>query len=177
MFAKIFRNTLVASTLLIGTSLFVIPAALAAPVADDGDVQGNVSEINSIGFAPQSSAIVPGVAQAEFSIGTLTIQNNAAAGWTLDVESENGGYLLEDIQGVPGTHTIPYTALTVATVAGAAHSSVSPTVETPSGRLITAVYDLDVANEVGVGVTANIGAQYVPVGLYTDNLTFTLTSR
>ncbi|MGI8935141.1 MAG: hypothetical protein ACR2FS_13815, partial [Phormidesmis sp.] len=93
MFAKTFRNTLVASSLLIGASLLVGPAALAA--GDSGVVTGTVAAVNAITFTPATgTAITGGAAVPAYPMGTLDVQDNAAAGWLLEVSSANGGELV-----------------------------------------------------------------------------------
>ncbi|MGG6241889.1 hypothetical protein ACQ4N7_24980 [Nodosilinea sp. AN01ver1] len=174
MFAKTFRNTLVASSLLVGASLIAGPAVLAA--TDNDTVTATVAEVNTINFVAATTAFTGGAAAPTFAMGNLDVQNNAALGWTLDVSSGNGGKL---VNTVTPAHAITYTQLTTANIGASVATPVTPTVATPSGQLHTSAFDATVAAGVtGVAVTANIAAnQFVPVGSYTDTLTFTLTSK
>jgi hypothetical protein len=170
MFAKTFRNTLVASSLLIGASLLAGPAALAAPSIAGDTVTATVAEVNVATFVGATTAFTNGAAVPAFVMGTLNVQNNAAAGWTLGVASTNGGTL----NGA--TFNITYTDLTTGTIGGSSATAVDPST---GGTLHDSAFDTVVAEGVtGVAVTANIGSgQFVPVGSYTDTLTFTLTSK
>ena len=176
MFAKTFRNSLLASSLLIGASLLVGPAAMAEP--SGGEVSGTVAPISTVTFTPTTeTAITAGDAVAAYPMGTLAIQNNSNAGWTLDVRSANGG----ELRNVVGetTYKIEYTNLTSAPVDGATITPVTFASAITDIELIDAVYDNAVAAGVSnVAVTAAIAAdQHVPAGTYTDTVTFTLTSK
>ena len=176
MFAKIFRNSLLASSLLIGASLLVGPAAMAEDdslsVNSDDDVTGVVHLINEITFTPADpTAIVADAGATGFVMGELSLRNNHVNGWTLSVESTNQGKLQN------GSYAIEYTAVTAAAVEGeTTNSSVDPAT---GGNLIVADYTAAVAAGVDeVQVTANIASgQHVPAGEYTDTLTFTLESE
>lgn len=168
MFAKTFRNALVASSLLIGASLLAGPAAMAQ------EVSGTVAPISSATFTGTTgTAIVAGTAVSAYPMGSLAIQNNAPAGWTLTVASANGGKLNF------GANSITYTALTTAAIAGATITPATMTVAATAATVIDAAYNADVADGVtGVAVTAAIAAnQIVPAGTYSDTLTFTLASK
>lgn len=172
MFTKNFRNSLVASGLLIGASLLAGPAALAA--SDNGVVSGDVTAVNTIDFTGTTgTAITGGAAVSAYPIGTLTIQNNDPDGWTLDVASANGGKLKF------GSNVITYTDLTTAAIAGATVTPVDLTTPATDEEVIDAAYNVDVADGVtNVAVTAAIAAgQFVPAGTYSDTLTFTQTSK
>lgn len=172
MFAKTFRNSLVASSLLIGASLLAGPAM--AQVSDGDVVSGDVTPINAITFVGTTgTTITGGAAVAAYPMGSLTLQNNAGAGWTLDVASANGG----ELQYL--TNSITYTDLTTAAIAGATVTPVDLATAATDEEVIDAAYNIDVADGVtGVAVTAAIAAgQYVPAGTYSDTLTFTLTSK
>ncbi|MFH7243460.1 MAG: hypothetical protein ACHWZW_11475 [Spirulina sp.] len=172
MLSTFSRNTLIASTLLVSASLLVGPAAFAQ-VSDNGEVSGEVQEVNTITFAPATlTEITSGAAVASYPMGNLTIQNNAAAGWDLEVQSLNGGKL------VNGAQSITYTDLTVAAIAGATITPVDLATAATDELLATAPYSTEVAGEITRAVTATMAAdQFVPVGVYTDTLTFTLTSK
>lgn len=172
MFAQTFRNTLVASSLLIGASLLAGPAAQAQ--VSGGVVSGDVSALSTILFTPTTgTTITGGAAVAAYPMGSLAITNNDPDGWTLDVASTNGGELQF------GANSITYTALTTAAIAGATVTPVNLAAAGVDEEVITANYDIDVADGVtAVAVTAAVAAgQYVPAGTYSDTLTFTLTSK
>ncbi|MBE9111158.1 hypothetical protein IQ273_17270 [Nodosilinea sp. LEGE 07298] len=176
MFAKIFRNTLVASSLLVGASLIAGPAVLAAPATDDDTVTATVAEVNAVNFVGATTAFTNGSAVPTFTMGTLDVQNNAAAGWTLDVSSLNGGKL---VNTVTAADVIAYTQLTTPVIGA---STLTPVDFTNSGTdymLHESEFNATVAAGVTlVPVTASIAAgQFVPVGDYEDVLTFTLTSK
>lgn len=174
MFAKTFRNTLVASSLLIGASLLAGPAALAA--TDNGEVTGTVAAVNTITFNPTTgTAITGGAAVPAYPMGTLDLQDNAAAGWTLNVQSLNGGQLRK--VGSP-TDLITYTQLKTGNIGSSTSASVDLATAATNEQLHNSLYDPAVAAGVtGVAVTADIAVgQFVPVGTYADTLTFTLTS-
>lgn len=176
MFAKTFRNSLLASSLLIGASLLIAPVAMAAEddlsVNDDGDVTGVVHLINEITFAPaEPTPIVADTGATGFVMGELSLRNNHANGWTLSVESANEGKLIN------GDHVIEYTNLIADSVEGeTTNNFVNPAT---GGSLIVADYTAAVAAGVDeVQVKADIASgQHVPAGEYTDTLTFTLESE
>ncbi|WP_017302084.1 hypothetical protein [Nodosilinea nodulosa] len=175
MFAKAFRNTLIASSLLIGASLLAGPAALAA--TDNGVVSGDVQAVNTITFTPTTgTAITGGAAEPAYPIGTLDVQDNAANGWTLDVQSLNGGQL---VNTVTPTDVIAYDTLTTANIGASTATPVNFVAPATDYTLHDSAFDATVAAGVtNVSVTANIAAgQFVPVGTYADTLTFTLTSK
>ena len=175
MSVKTFRNTLIASSLLIGASLLVGPAALAA--GDTGEVTGTVAAVNAITFTPATgTAITGGAAVPAYPMGTLDVQDNAAAGWTLEVQSLNGGQL---VNTVTPTDVIAYTQLTTANVGASAATPVDFALAATDYPLHDSAFDAAVAAGVtGVNVTADIAAgQFIPVGTYADTLTFTLTSK
>ncbi|MGB3516125.1 MAG: hypothetical protein WBA43_06705 [Elainellaceae cyanobacterium] len=175
MFAKTFRNTLVASSLLIGASLLAGPAALAA--TDNGEVTGTVQAVNTIDFTPATgTAIIGGAAVPAYPMGTLALQDNSAGGWTLEVSSLNGGEL---INTVTPTDVIAYTQLTTAVLGASTATPVDFAAAATNYTLHDSPFDPVVAEGVtSVAVTAAIAAdQFVPVGTYADTLTFTLTSK
>lgn len=175
MFAKTFRNTLVASSLLIGASLLAGPAALAA--TSNGQVTGTVAAVNAITFTPATgTAITGGAAVPAYSIGTLDVQDNATAGWILAVSSANGGEL---VNTVTPTDVIAYTQLTTGAIGASTATPVDFAAAATDYELHNSAFDAAVAEGVtGVTVTAAIAAdQFVPVGTYADTLTFTLTSQ
>ena len=175
MFAKNFRNTLVASSLLISASLLAGPAALAD--TDSGEVTGTVQAINTVVFTPATgTAITGGAAVPAYPIGTLAVQDNAAAGWTLGVSSLNGGEL---VNTVTPADVIAYTQLTTAAIGASTATPVDFVAAATNYELHDSIFDAAVAEGVtGVAVTAEIAAgQFVPVGTYADTLTFTLTSK
>ena len=97
MLSTSFRNTLIASTLLVGASILTGTAALAADpapvVTDPGTVEGTIAGVSEMTFdAPVSAALAAGT----FQMGTLDIHNNDPQGWTLDVASGNGGRLVHE---------------------------------------------------------------------------------
>lgn len=171
MFAKTFRNSLIASTLLVGASILASPAAFAQVVS------GTVATANTVTFdGDEGTAIVPGVARPAYPLGTLDIQNNDPDGWTLTVSSANGGKLTNAT-----THDIVYTAITLADIPGVTETSATPTLSTTAAsQLSTAAFSESVANGVtSIAVTASISdtESSVPPETYSDTLTFTLTSN
>ncbi|MBW4483710.1 MAG: hypothetical protein KME14_14305 [Tildeniella torsiva UHER 1998/13D] len=169
MFAQTFRNTLVASSLLIGASLLAGPAALAQ--SSDG-VSGDVQAVNTVTFTgAENTSITGGTGQSAYTIGTLAIQSNDPDGWELDVKSANGGEL------VNGSYDITYNDLTTAAITGATINLVDVDTADTDEEVIDAIYDIDVANAVSVSVTANLVGEYVPAGTYSDTLTFTITGK
>ncbi|PZV18516.1 MAG: hypothetical protein DCF21_08130 [Leptolyngbya sp.] len=175
MFAKTFRNTLVASTLLIGASLLAGPAALAA--TSTGTANGTVSAVNAITFTGTTgTAITGGAAVGAYPMGSLALQDNSAGGWKLEVSSLNGGKLVNTITA---TDVIAYTQLTTGAIGAATITPVDFVAATTNYQLSLSAFDGAVAAGVtGVAVTADIaGSQFVPVGTYADTLTFTLTSQ
>ncbi|MEA5448722.1 hypothetical protein VB780_09105 [Leptolyngbya sp. CCNP1308] len=175
MFAKTFRNTLIASSLLVGASLLAGPAALAA--TDNGEATGTVQAVNTIDFTPATgTAITGGAAELAYPMGTLALQDNATAGWTLEVSSLNGGKLLHT---VTPANVIAYTQLTTDDLGASTATPVDFVAAATNYELHDSLFDAVVAEGVtGIAVTAEIAAgQWVPVGTYADTLTFTLTSK
>ncbi len=176
MFAKTFRNTLLASSLLIGASLLAGPAALAA--SDSGEVTGTVAAVNAITFAPATGTVITGgAAETAYPMGTLDVQDNTANGWLLEVSSLNGGEL---VNTVTSADVIAYTQLTTGAIGTASTATpVTFVAAATDYSLNSSAFNAAVATGVTlVPVTANIAAnQFVPVGTYADTLTFTLTSQ
>ncbi|MFQ4137364.1 hypothetical protein PGN35_013690 [Nodosilinea sp. PGN35] len=176
MVAKIFRHALFASSLLIGASLLAGPAALAQDTSG-GQVSGSVQAINEVTFTPTTgTAITGGEAVAAYPIGALAVQDNGAAGWILEVSSENGGRL---VNTVTPADFIEYTDLTTGAIGASTATARTLAVADQDYELHDSAFDAAVAAGVtGVNVTAAIAAdQFVPVGTYADTLTFTLTSK
>ncbi|MBD2426266.1 hypothetical protein [Phormidium sp. FACHB-1136] len=179
MLSTSFRNTLIASTLLVGASILVSPAAMAAddpsPASDPGDVSSTVELINRVDFAPAATTRVqPVTAQTDiaFPLGTVTIRNNDPDGWNLTVASTNAGVLEF------GTHTLSYSTITLADTNDITETAggVDPAT---GGLLATGGFSTRVAGgteAINVSALLTVPAD-VAAGAYTDTLTFTLTSK
>lgn len=177
MLSTFSRNTLIASTLLIGASILIIPNAMAAddpdPASGDGQVSSTVELINRVTFAPATTTTVKPVTEltnTSFPLGTVTIRNNDPAGWNLNVASANDG-LLEF-----GTHTLSYSTITLAPTDNITETPVNPTT---GGLLATGDFSARVAGGTeAINVSALLTVPTtVAAGQYTDTLTFTLTSK
>jgi len=176
MLSTSFRNTLIASTLLVGTSILVSPAALAndpSPASDPGEVSSTVQLINRVTFAPGATRTVqPVEAQTDiaFPLGTVTIRNNHPDGWNLNVASANAGVLEF------GTHTLSYSTITLTDTSDITETPVNPTT---GGLLATGDFSARVAGGTeAISVSALLTVPTtVAAGAYTDTLTFTLTSK
>ena len=180
MFAKTFRNSLLASSLLIGTSLLVGPAAMAdesGPTnVSSGSSSGEIEVISTIEFTPNANGeINRAVSSPNYDLGTLAVTNNNYHGWILEVASANGGQLV--IEG--GGHEIEYTAVTTGGIGASEATARTLANANTEYQLHDFGFDSEVANGVtGVPVTATLGnTQNVPAGVYSDTLTFTLTSK
>ena len=175
MFAKTFRNSLLASSLLIGASLLVGPAAMANPATDGGAASGEIEVVNTIVFDPVVDAPITRGESVSFDLGTLDVTNNHANGWTLEVESTNGGVLRVGEDGA----TISYTNVT--TGAMGASNATPRTLATAEQKYMLHDSDFDsavAAGVTGVAVSATLtNTHQAPTGIYSDTLTFTLTSK
>lgn len=173
MFATSFRNTLIASTLLVGASLLAGPAAMAAE--DTDTVTGTVSTVTSVNFVGTGGTITPGVAVPAFTMGDLTIQNNTAGTWNLTVSSLNAG----NLENAGGTVSIPYTNLDVADIGGIDFTAVASPSVAAQDLALAAPFNTTVAGGATSAVTASISAaaSSVQADVYTDSLTFTLTAN
>lgn len=174
MLSTSFRNTLIASTLLVGASILVSPAAFAG---NSGQVSGTIAEINVVNFtAPSNATVTVGQGFTDnFSLGSVTIQNNDPDGWNLSVASANSGNLKLGIT----SHVIPYSAINLGDVPGVTETTtpVSPADANPA-LLSTAPFSTTVASgTTAINLTATLTVPNVPAGQYTDTLTFTLTSK
>ena len=179
MLSTFSRNTLIASTLLVGASLLVGPAARAAddldPATNSGDaeVSATVELINRVTFGPaETTRVQPVTAQTDiaFPLGTVTIRNNDPDGWNLNVASTNAGVLKF------GAHTLSYSTITLADTNDITESPVNPTT---GGLLATGDFSARVAGgteEINVSALLTVPTT-VAAGEYTDTLTFTLTSK
>jgi hypothetical protein len=184
MFAKTFRNTLIASSLLVSASLLAGPAAMAEdPEPVGGPVSGVIAAISTISFDPPESAaaLTRGDSNVSFPMGTLDITNNNPDGWKLDVASATGGVLRFTHNEVD--YEIPYQNLTVGAIPGGTIAAFTPTAgatATTTIPLVDATRHDDVATGVtGVPVSATLAnvVTTLPAGTYTDTITFTLTSK
>lgn len=167
MIAKTFRNTLVASSLLVGTSLLIGSAALAE------EISGDVPIYREAVLSPTEIVIDTDDAIAA-TFGTLFIRDNSAAGWKLTVTSANGG-LLEN-----GTHGIAYTGLTTDDVNGVQANALTLAEGVAGTLFATQSYSNAVSTGVTVDLTADIAVDArkgVPSGVYTDTLTFTMSAQ
>lgn len=174
MFAKIFRNSLVASSLLVGASLIAGPAALAGP----NDVSGTIAEISTVAFdGTEGTAIITGTAATSYPIGSLTVRDNRSAGWGLTVSSANGGKLVH----TNATDSITYTALTTPIIGSSTATPVNLVAPNAALRLHNSDFNSTVAAPAGVtvNVTANLGtpSEALPAGTYSDTLTFTMVTK
>jgi len=165
------RRFTIASILLIGASFVVSPVARA----NSDTVGGTVNAVNTVTFtgAGTAGAIDVAAGATDFVLGDIDIQNNDPDGWTLNVQSANGGKLMFN------TNEITYTGLNIDAIAGATITPVNLAVANTDEEIITAAYDAAVAAGVSnVSVHADIaGSQHVPAGIYTDTLTFTITNK
>lgn len=185
MLSTFSRNTLIASTLLVGASLLVGPAAMAAndPVSvDDGDtVSATVELINVVTFTPEPAPTTlkpeEALSNVSLSLGSVTLRNNSAGGWELKVASANNGTLNSAVGGT--TYELPYGAITLAAATGVTPST--PVAATTAGAVLaTGVFSTAVAggtDPIAVTATITSAATTVPAGSYTDTLTFTLTAK
>lgn len=175
MFAKTFRNTLFASSLLIGASLLTGPAALA----DADGVSGVISEVSTVTFlGTEGTPITTGTPMPAYPLGNITVRDNRSAGWGLTVSSLTGGKLLH----TNGTTSITYTQLTTSADIGVSVATPVDLVTTNAAlRLHNSVFNSAVAAPGGVqvNVTADLGtpATNLPAGTYSDTLTFTMVTK
>ncbi|WOD41166.1 hypothetical protein [Nodosilinea sp. E11] len=181
MFAKTFRNTLIASGVLVGASLIAGPAALAAPDADPATSAGaanstsaTVELINRVTFVPAlTTTVQPVTTQTDmaFPLGTVAIRNNHVNGWNLNVASANSGKLK-----MGTTHELSYSAITLAETADITEAIINPA---SGGILGTGDFSARVAGGTeAINVSASLTVpSNVAAGVYTDTLTFTLTSK
>ena len=181
MFAKTFRNSLLASSLLIGASLLVGPAAMAddPEVSSEAtDVGGSINLINSIDFDTTSHGFERVITANTFELGVLKIQNNNPTGWSLAVTSENGALVNVD----NNSETIAYTKLALAAPTGVTLTTYETGALTAeqSQVLAAAGFNSIVAGAVSdFTLTAHTPADLSSVasGEYRDTLSFTLTSN
>ena len=171
MFNNIFRRTLAASALLIGASVWVAPIAKAAD--DNGTVSGEVAAINTVDYtAPNQFTLDPTNGNTDQDFGSVVIQNNDNDGWTLTVTSTNNGNLNNATFG-----NIPYTDFEANRGAGVIDVTITGGADT-----IEDVAALTCADSTGCtyAITADIAGAAIDgmaAGVYSDLLTFTLTSK
>jgi hypothetical protein len=176
MLTKMFRNTLVASSLLVGASLMVGQIAQAG--TDSGDVTGEITTNNLVTYtAPAAAASLDPVAgNTDMDFGSVNVRDNSNAGWILTVQSANNSTLVGDTN----SEVITYTGLSFnnATLGAANDIDVS-------GGTAVNVYTpntLTCATQAGCDVTitadiANTEVNGKSVDTYRDTLTFVLTSN
>jgi hypothetical protein len=190
MFAKTFRNTLIASSLLVGASLLAGPAALAQTAS--GEVGGNIAPISTLTFTLPTAAASTTLTTGSFAMGSLNVRNNDPQGWTVVVTSTNAGELQNQDATTPANVYITYSDLTVAdslAAFGATPSLADPTlasqtlVDAPHTEAVaTAVVNSAVSATIAAtgtvdGGTTSVALAGLPTGTYTDTLSFTLTSK
>ena len=172
MFAKTFRNSLLASSLLIGASLLVGPAAMADP----DPVTAVINEVNEVSFVPEmlDREIDQDATESNFPLGTLIIQNNNVNGWELEVRSENNGELRLD--GTSNTHKIAYGTLTLESdFPESSTDTITP--NDTDALFASGDYSTAVAGEESRVVRSTLVTGNLPAGTYSDILVFTLTSK
>jgi hypothetical protein len=190
MFAKTFRNTLIASSLLVGASLLAGPAALAQTAS--GEVGGNIAPISTLTFTLPTAAASTTLTTGSFAMGSLNVRNNDPQGWTVVVTSTNAGELQNQDATTPANVYITYSDLTVADSLAAFDATPlladpalvsQPLVDAPhTAAVAAAVVNSAVSATIEVVGTVDGGGTPValaglPAGTYTDTLTFTLTSK
>ena len=186
MFAKTFRNSLLASSLLIGASLLVGPAAMAdGPHTDSDDITANVPVYREVGFSPSAQlSLDSDAAVSAHEVGTLYIRDNDPSGWSLQVSSANGGKFVHE----DNDDEIVYTALRVDGNVGGNESAsltLSPAVgegTENTGMLFTnAAYHTDVSDGVdNISLLVDIAEDArkgISAGDYSDTLTFTMMAN
>ena len=180
MLSTSFRNTLIASTLLVGASILVSPAAFAGSVSDDDSVSGTIQPINEVVFTGRQtvSNLTPGQASTPaFLMGSVHVHNNHGSGWTLSAASANAGKLQYTHAATSNTYSISYTNLAVATAPGQTSNTPFASPTATAAQVVGADYSAGAAAGVDLDVTATIGdVGHPPAGTYTDTITFTLTS-
>jgi hypothetical protein len=191
MFAKTFRNSLVASSLLVGASLISGPAAVAQ-VTDGGQVGGNIAPISTLSFTDPTAAVSTPLTTGSFPMGGLNIQNNDPQGWTVTVTSTNAGELQNQDATTPTDVYVTYSDLTVADALAAFGATPSladpalanetlvdaPYTEAVAAAVVTSAVSATIATTGTVDDgTTSVAFASLPTGTYTDTLTFTLTSK
>lgn len=163
---------LIASGLLLGTSAVLAPVAIAA--TDNGVVSGTVDAINNVTYTPPAGfTLNPTTGNTDQSFGSVVIQDNSNAGWTLTVDSANSSNLNHATYG-----NIAYTGLE-ANGPGVTNLALDVSSAAATIRDVSALTCADAAG-CTYTLTADIASGAIDsmaAGVYTDTLTFTLTSK
>lgn len=190
MLSTSFRNTLIASTLLVGASILVSPAAFAQ---DSGQVGGTIETVNELTFTAPVD-LSADLTSGTLGMGSLTIRNNDPDGWTLQVRSANAGKLHRStgsgITDIAATTYIPYTALTATGAPSGATTTSLATITGTDANFVVAPYSVAFADSDGDAITISatlsngtfggdsaVARAGMPAGEYKDTLYFTLTSN
>ena len=190
MFAQTFRNTLIASTLLVSASLLAGPAAFAAETGEL-NVGGNIATVSAITFTqPAAASEVTLQSATSFAMGSVHIQNNDPQGWTLEVSSANNGQLQNQSATPASAVYVEYTTLTITeqSAFGVAPASLAPTsapqvlvnadyTQAVAAAPVTGTVTAMIESTGTSGGTSSIPLASLPAGNYTDTLTFTLASK
>lgn len=115
---------------------------------------------------------MPNTLQTDEDFGSVNVQSNDNAGWTLEVASTNGSYLenasVTPVAQIPYSLKVGGTAVTVSTaLAKATVKDVSVLTDAAAGGGDYAVK----------GTIAAADSNGRPAGTYQDTLTFTLTNK
>jgi len=184
------RRVLVASGLILGsTFLFASNAKAADPQPAGGGIGGGVAPVSLLTYtAPAGVTLNPSGGNTDMAFGSVWLQNNSYAGWTLTVKSTNGSKLSNATYG-----NVAYTGLSATSTSSRLGSSANIDVSTANtavnvyNPIAGALYDtntgkLDCGDSTGCTITftADIADSAIngkPAGDYAETLTFTLTSK
>lgn len=166
-------RSLIASGLVLGSvSSAFAPAAFAAT---DNDTQsGQILPIETVNYtAAPTFTITPDSLMTDQGFGSVNVQSNANAGWTLAVASTNGSLLQHTtIAGAPGQ--IAYTLKVDGTTVNVGTAAAVVTAKDVSALTCAATGGCNYTVQGTIAAAASNGK---PAGTYSDVLTFTLTNK
>lgn len=171
MSIKTILRNVIASGFVVGTFAALSPAAFAATSNDTQS--GTVAPIGTVSYtAGPSLTITPNVDQTDTDFGSVNVQSNSNAGWTLEVASANGSMLKNT--GVTPVATISYTLKVGGTSVDVSTAGTAVTAKDVSVLTDSADGGHDYAVQGTIAAAASDGR---PSGTYEDTLTFTLTNK
>lgn len=166
---NILRNV-IASGFVVGAFAALSPAVFAATSSDTQS--GTVAPIGTVSYtAGPSLTITPNAEQIDTNFGSVNVQSNSNAGWTLEVASANGGVLKNT---AVATATIPYSLKVGGTSVDVSAAGVPDTAKDVSVLTNAAAGG---GNYAVQGTIAAADSNGRPSGTYQDTLTFTLTNK
>ncbi len=164
------RRVLLASTLLLGAGFGFSSSALAA---ENGSAQqGEMPIIETVTYSPATKFnFTANTAMTGQSFGTVNVQSNANAGWTLSVKSLKGAKL--EHKTLTGT-TIAYSLKVDGTGVDVSTADTYASAKDVSALTCAAAGGCDYNVTADITATESNGK---PAGTYEDTITFKLVNK